>query len=282
MNDRLPLVSIITPNYNYARFLGETIDSVMKQDYPNIEYIVVDDGSTDNSCQVVEHRQQEYPGRIHLVRQTNQGQSAAINHGFEISSGEILGWLNSDDLLEPSAASIAVDYILRHPGVGMVFADRILIDGKGNYLYHQRNTYWGDWHFRNNCIVAQETAFWRRSLFFDCGSLDVSLRYCMDYDLFCKFSSATDIGFIPIVTGRYREHTEAKTVLVKSGSDQKGAEELQCTLQKYFGTRINPLERWLIFSPLGTLIRTFRRFQARPDKQRAMQIQASQCFWKNG
>lgn len=276
--DQLPLVSIVTPNYNYARFLGETIESILRQDYPKIEYIVVDDGSTDHSCRIVRDYQCAHPGRIRLVCQANRGQSAALNHGFQLSSGQVLGWLNSDDLLEPSAVSIAVDYLLRHPDVGMVFADRLVIDQKGNFLYRHRGCYWGDWHFRNNCIVAQETSFWRRDLFFDCGALDESLSYCLDYDLFCRFSLNAQIGFVPVVTGQYRWHDRAKTVQVKAGMDQKGAQELQCTLQRYFGKRRNPLESWIIYSPLGELICTYRRMRARNEQERAKQIQSRDNF----
>jgi glycosyltransferase involved in cell wall biosynthesis len=277
---QLPLVSIVTPNYNYACFLGETIESVMKQDYPRVEYIIVDDGSTDDSCEVARHYQRRYPGRIQLISQSNRGQSAAINHGFRVASGDILGWLNSDDLLQPSAISVAVDYLIRHPYVGMVFADRMVIDCKGNFLYHHHNCYWGDWHFRNNCILAQETAFWRRSLFFDCGALDESLHYCMDYDLFCRFSLATRIGFIPVVTGSYREHSQSKTVRVAEGSFPEGQKELQDTLWKYFGVNINSLERRIIFSPVGNLIRLYKRLRGRREKVRAREIQAASSFWE--
>ena len=129
-----PLVSVVTPNYNYEGFIAETIHSVLRQDYPNIEYIVVDDGSTDNSIKIINKILDENPGSFQLIQQENSGQSSALNNGFEKSKGEILCWLNSDDLLEPSAISIAVDYLNRHPDIDMVFGERIDIDKKGNII----------------------------------------------------------------------------------------------------------------------------------------------------
>ena len=90
-------ISIITPNYNYANYIGQTIESIISQDYPTIEYIIVDDGSTDNSARIIESFVEKFPNRIKLIRQTNKGQTAAINVGLRAATGDIIGWINSDD-----------------------------------------------------------------------------------------------------------------------------------------------------------------------------------------
>src|SRR5918997_5227800 len=116
-----PLVSIVTPTYNQAAFLRETLDSVLAQDYPFIEHIVIDDGSTDETPRVLE----EYAGRVEWERHDNMGQTPTINKGWQRSRGEILTWLNSDDTLLPGAVTKAVEYLQSHPGCDIVFGDTL-------------------------------------------------------------------------------------------------------------------------------------------------------------
>ena len=115
-----PKVSIITPSFNQARFLEQTMRSVLEQDYPNIEYIVIDGGSSDGSLEII----QKYADRLaYWQSQKDKGQTDAINQGFARANGEILAWLNSDDILYPGAVTAAVKQLLEHPEVGMVYAD---------------------------------------------------------------------------------------------------------------------------------------------------------------
>src|SRR5512139_1414374 len=131
MSTSLPLVSIITPSYNQARFLETTIRSVLDQDYPNLEYLIVDGGSTDGSREII----QRYSDRLAWwVSERDQGQTDAINKGFARARGEILAWLNSDDTYLPGAIQGAVDFLQDHPGVGMVYGDANLIDEQSNVI----------------------------------------------------------------------------------------------------------------------------------------------------
>src|SRR6267142_3353646 len=125
---QLPLVSIVTPTFNQAAFLCETIESVLTQDYPNIEYLVIDDGSTDETPEILSG----YTGRVAWESQTNIGQTATINKGWERSRGEIITWLNSDDTYLPGAVSKAVDYFQKHPGVDIVYGDTLLTKADGS------------------------------------------------------------------------------------------------------------------------------------------------------
>lgn len=126
-----PLVSIITPSYNQAHFLEETIQSVISQDYGNLEYIIVDGGSTDGSVEII----QQYANRIDWwVSEPDRGQTDAINKGFDKANGEILAWLNSDDTYIPGAISEAVAYLTNHPDLGMVYGDTNIINAEGNIL----------------------------------------------------------------------------------------------------------------------------------------------------
>src|SRR6185436_16378340 len=122
-----PLVSIVTPTYNQAEFLAATLDSMLGQDYPNIEYIVLDDGSTDNTPEVLAR----YNGRVNWERQANMGQSRTLNKAWAQARGEYLGYLSSDDLLLPHAISTLVKTLQSQPDAVVAYCDFDLIDGNG-------------------------------------------------------------------------------------------------------------------------------------------------------
>ena len=127
----LPLVSIITPSFNQAQYLEQTIQSVLSQDYPNIEYIIMDGGSTDGSVDIIK----KYQDKIkYWVSEQDAGQTEAINKGFAKAQGEILAWINSDDSYNPNAVSEAVKYLIENPNVAMVYADCNFIDENGNVI----------------------------------------------------------------------------------------------------------------------------------------------------
>ena len=233
---KLPLVTVVTPNYNYEKFIAETISSVLKQDYPNIEYIVVDDGSTDNSVSVIKEILSHNPNSFKLIEQNNSGQSSALNNGFRNSNGEILCWLNSDDLFEPSAVSIAVDFLKRNKNVDMVFGENIQIDKKGNMLRVNRGCYWGKLHFRfQQRMEFQNSAFWRRKIFFDCGMIDEYYQFCMDYELFIRLDMIGKIAFLPFHLSYYRYHNSAKSVRVHKGKWDRGVRENDEMFLKNYG-----------------------------------------------
>jgi len=126
-----PLVSIVTPSFNQVKYLEETIRSVLEQDYPKIEYIVIDGGSTDGSVEVI----RKYADRLaYWVSEADRGQTDAINKGFATAHGSILAWLNSDDTYKPGAVSEAVAYLQNHPNIGMVYGDLDFIDEQSKII----------------------------------------------------------------------------------------------------------------------------------------------------
>src|SRR5262245_56312998 len=127
----LPLVSIITPSFNQARYIEATIQSVLSQDYPNIEYLIIDGGSTDGTVEIIK----KHEGRLAWwVSEQDKGQTDAINKGFARAGGQILAWLNSDDTYEPGAISKAVRYLVDHPEMGMVYGDCNFINEEGHMI----------------------------------------------------------------------------------------------------------------------------------------------------
>lgn len=207
-----PLVSIVTPTYNQADFLPATIESVLEQDYGPIEYIVIDDGSTDRTPDVLaDYRDDD---RVTVLRHENRGQTPTINKGWRRSEGDILAWLNSDDTYLPGAVGTAVAELQAHPDVGVVHGDSVYIDGAGNRLGTYAS---GPWSLREALLdqanpIPQPSTFLRREVVEDVGYLDEDLFYPMDWDLWIRSSLRHQFRYVPEELSTFRLHDEAKGV----------------------------------------------------------------------
>lgn len=182
-----PLVSIVTPTYNQGRFLRETIESVLEQTYPKVEYIVLDDGSTDHTPRILQEF--ERSDIVTVVRHQNIGQTATINKGWSMSNGEILAWLNSDDLLAPHAVDAAVDALEENKDVLGVFGDCMRIDEHGQEIgaYPVRLCRLEDLLFEYSWLpIAQQSTFLRRRVLDVVGYLDQQVFYCMDFEYWLR------------------------------------------------------------------------------------------------
>lgn len=209
MSVSLPLVSIITPSYNQGRFLEATIRSVLEQDYPNLEYIVIDGASTDESVDIL----RRYEDRLVWVSEKDQGQTDAINKGFARARGEILAWLNSDDIYRPGAVKDAVAYLQAHPEVGMVYGDASFIDEHGQEIgrFPARQTDYT--RLRQGYVhVPQQSSFFRASLWRKVGPLDPSFYFAMDYDLWVRLAAEAPLVYLPRLWASFRLHGGAKTI----------------------------------------------------------------------
>lgn len=209
-NPFLPSVSIVTPSYNQVQFLETTICSVLEQDYPNIEYIVVDGGSTDGSVKIIER----YKDKLAWwVSEPDRGQTDAINKGFARASGDIFAWLNSDDVYEPEAISGAVSFLQKHPEVGLVYGDANFIDAKGRVIgkFNAKQTSLKRLE-RGGVYIPQQSAFWRAEFWRQVGPLDPSFYFAMDYDLWVRLARVTKISYTSQSWANFRLHGEAKTI----------------------------------------------------------------------
>lgn len=208
--ERLPSISIVTPSFKQAHFLGRTIDSVLGQGYPKLEYFVQDGGSTDGTTEVLQHYSDRLTG---WLSEKDGGQSHAINLGFARTSGEIMAWLNSDDLLIPGALHRVGEYFAQHPEVDVVYGHRILIDEQDREIgrwvlptHDDEVLSWAD-------FIPQETLFWRRAIWEKAGGhIDESFRFAMDWDLLLRLRDAgARMVRLPWFLGAFRIHEAQKT-----------------------------------------------------------------------
>lgn len=204
-------VSVITPSYNQVQFLETTIQSVLSQDYPDIEYIIVDGGSTDGSVEII----QKYAHRLAWwISEKDRGQTDAINKGFARATGDVLAWLNSDDVYRPGAVREAVEYLTSHPEAGMVYGDSGFIDADGRVIgmFPARQTDYR--RLRQGYVhVPQQASFFRADLWRKIGPLDPSFYFAMDYDLWVRLAKQAPLVYLPGRTwADFRLHGGAKTV----------------------------------------------------------------------
>ena len=208
-NTTLPRISIVTPSFDQAAFLEPSIRSVLDQDYPDLEYILIDGASDDGSQKIIE----KYASRFtYWVSEPDKGQAEAINKGFSRATGEILAWLNSDDVYLPGAFQRVAAFFASHPGIGLLYADLHSIDYAGrhfNTITYAPYTLADLLAFR---IIGQPSVFFRRSLLDSAGLLDLSYRYLLDHHLWIRLASQTEMHYLPQPLAAARHHPAAKNV----------------------------------------------------------------------
>lgn len=217
-----PLVTIITPAYNRGTLIAATIESVLGQDYPNIEYIVLDDGSTDRTLEVIK----QYEGRLRWESHANMGEARTVNKGFELSQGTIIGVVNSDDPLLPGAISKAVNTLSAHPGAVVVYPDWQLIDAQGTNLQviRCRDFVSRADMVRGHYCLPGPGAFFRRTVIDGTGGRDPAFRYVGDFDFWLRAATLGDFVRIPEVMATFRTHADSASVC--SASDDMAREHL--------------------------------------------------------
>jgi glycosyltransferase involved in cell wall biosynthesis len=202
-----PLVSVITPSYNQAPFLEQTIQSVLEQEYPSLEYIVVDGGSTDDSVEVIK----TYADRLaYWISERDSGQAEAINKGFARANGEIVAWLNSDDYYLQQTISSVVRCFEQNPDVVMVYGNMLAVDGNGqtiNLLKYKQLSLEDLLCFQ---IIGQPSVFFRRAALEKAGWLDPTFHFMLDHHLWIRLAQLGGILHIPHVWSAARYHPQAK------------------------------------------------------------------------
>ncbi|MGH7267084.1 MAG: FkbM family methyltransferase [Candidatus Rokuibacteriota bacterium] len=229
-----PLVSIVTPALNQGRFIRATIESVLAQDYPHVEYLVIDGGSTDATASIVD----EYRGRLTWISEPDRGQAHAINKGFRMARGEVVAWLNSDDLLLPRAVSAAVEALEADRELALVYGDAYVIDEDGFMRGSIRTGEPDPWQLANVAdYIVQPAAFFRPWALQQVGYLDESLHWCLDWDVFIRLSRRWPTRRIAEHLAVGRVYDAAKT---QSGGFRR-FREMRALMRRYADRRFPPV-----------------------------------------
>ena len=253
-----PLVSIVTPSFNQAPYLEDTIRSVLEQDYPNLEYIIVDGGSTDGSVDII----RRYVDRLAWwVSEADKGQTDALNKGFARARGEILAWLNSDDTYQPGAVAEAAAFLQSRPEVGLVYGDANFIDENGKLIGRFPAAQTDYRRLRRGYVhIPQQAAFFRADLWRKVGPLDPSFYFAMDYDLWVRLAALAPIHYVPRTWANFRLHTQGKTI----AADERCWPEMLRVHYRDGGSWLGILPvKYLIRKVVAPLINARRRFMLR-------------------
>jgi glycosyltransferase involved in cell wall biosynthesis len=208
---QLPRISIVTPSFNQANYIARTIESVLSQDYPDLEYIIIDGGSKDGSREIIRQYEQQL---AYWESIPDKGQTDAINKGFSRASGKYLAWLNSDDVYHAGALAEAVTYLEDHPEVGMVYGDCDFIDAQEKQIGMFPAAQTDYRRLRRGYVhIPQQASFFRADLWRKVGPLDPSFYFAMDYDLWVRLAEQAPLVYFPDhLWAGFRLHGEAKTI----------------------------------------------------------------------
>lgn len=228
-------VSIITPSFNQGQFIERTLQSVASQTGAEIEHVVFDGGSTDNTVEVL----QNFNPPVRWVSKKDKGQTDAVNQGIQATDGEIIGWLNSDDIYYPGTISHVVEYFVQHPEIDVVYgmADHIDLDDKAFEGYPTEP--WDFDRLQETCFICQPALFFRRRVIEQHGLLDESLNYCMDYEFWLRLGKAgVRFAYLEEKLAGSRLYADNKTL----GARVKVHKEINDMFKKRFG---KVPDRWL-------------------------------------
>jgi len=225
------LVSIITPSFNQGIFIEKTIKSVMRQDYPLIEHIIIDGGSSDNTIEILN----KYNDHVTWISEPDRGQADAVNKGVFIAKGEIIGWLNSDDTYNEGAIRNAAEYLSANPEIVMLYGDAFHIDDDGKIISDYPTEAFSLNRLADTCFICQPSVFLKKDVFEEVGLLDIGLQTCIDYEYWIRLGLHYSSNKFAYLKGAYlansRMYKENKTSMMR----RKVYQEAMKIQKKYFG-----------------------------------------------
>ena len=245
-----PRITVVTPSYNQSKFIEATIQSVLDQRYPNLEYIIIDGGSTDESVDVIRSYEKHL---AYWVSEKDAGASHAIVKGFARATGTILAYLNSDDLYLPGSLE-AVAEAMSDPAVDVVYGNMYWVDTRGSIIGEQRQTpFMSMAYLFGGSTLQQPATFWKKQLYIKCGEMDPSYRFAFDTDLFVRFALAgARFKHINRTIASFRIHPESKS----SNETELCSQELQRLRQTYLPFPFHSLRARCVRG-IATIQRTF-------------------------
>lgn len=237
----IPRISVIVPSFNQGRFIEKTLRSVLDQGYADLELMVLDGGSTDETVDVLKR----YDGRLaYWISEKDKGQSHAFNKGLARATGDIVGWINSDDVYLNRSLFRAAGYFAAHPKTDVVFSDYIYVNEVGRYLKRRKEPPY-DYQlylWSGDCYHANCAGFFRRKVFENIGGLDETLHFGMDYEFYLRAGRAgVHFGHVREYWGGYRFHSASKSI----ASYDRQVADAQILLARYRPPGIGPFGAWL-------------------------------------
>lgn len=219
--------SVITPSFRQGRYIERTIQSVLSQNIDDMEYIVCDGGSDDETVEILK----KYHEQISWVSEADNGQSDAVNKGISKTTGDIIAWINSDDIYYPGTFYTVKQIFESSPEIEIIYGDADWIDELDNIIYSYPTENWNYKRLVQTCYICQPAVFFRRSLIERFGNLDASLEYCMDYELWLRYGKYVDFYHVPKKMAGSRMYKNNKTI----GKRLQAHEEINQMLKHKFG-----------------------------------------------
>lgn len=241
------LFSIITPSFNQGKFIEETLESVFNQTYTNYEHIIIDGGSTDETIEILKKYKAKYPSKIKWISEKDKGQSDAINKGLKMAAGDILCYLNSDDIFIPNTLQLVADFFTKNKEADWLTGNYIIIDENGNEIQSfikNYKTILASMPFKERLLeivnfINQPSTFWRKQVYKKIGGFSLDYRYNMDYDYWIRMIKAGyKINYINKPLSKFRIHRKSK-----GGSGYKI--QFREDLDVLKNNKVNPLNRFL-------------------------------------
>jgi glycosyltransferase involved in cell wall biosynthesis len=246
-DDYTPLVSVITTILNGAKYLDDSIQSVLKQSYPRIEHIFADGGSTDNTLEILKKYHSEYPDRVRFISEPDKMVGEAWNRGLAMAKGEILGWLGADDIYTPDAIGKVVEFFQDKPDAFFVSGACDVIDEKGNFVRKLKSKDFDLYEAINDaCYISTPAAFYRKELVDRVGLFDTTLHSC-DLDYWIRAGKLFKMPRTEALLAQFRAHKESVTGV--KGADKMNALEGRIIMKRYGGKLFSPrMASYLVFS----------------------------------
>lgn len=273
-----PRITVITPSFNQAPFIAQCIDSVLDQNYPNLQYLVVDGGSTDDTLDILRN----YRDRIVWKSERDRGQSDAVNKGLRAAEGEIIGWLNSDDYYLPDCLQRIAQCFAANPNAAMVYGRALMVDRDGDTIREYPTFKLHRDDLRRKCYVCQPTVFVRRSVLEEVGLLNDALDICLDYEWWLRISRSHEMAFCDHILAASRHYDTTKTATRRL----RALVEAGYLMRQHFGAAFWRwsakwiVHRWTLdrsrfwfpiigwIAAMRSAIRFHRRFEARRSPSR--------------
>jgi glycosyltransferase involved in cell wall biosynthesis len=259
-------ISVITPNYNYEKYIGKTIESIVNQNYNEFEHIIIDDGSTDDSIKIIESYVKQFPSKIILIRQENKGQTSAINVGMKRATGDIICWINSDDTFCENIFKDIITCFEINKNCDILFGDMNVIDLEGNFIYrrrHLRFSYLTGCLLGFTTILSSNCVFWKKEAMLKNGYFNESLKCNMDGDFYSRLTKDMSVKKINKSLANFRKQNHTKASEKSNDWDEIVKKETKFEKENSFNNlaiaKIIPFKYSLIIKLPFQFTRTLKR-----------------------